>query len=527
MADRWSRVSESPTHPGGPQQDRTPSAADLFTSPAPAAPQLDERLRQAYFWLVNRAVISPFYDLEFGVDEGSAPTRFTLGDTAAELTLAGDQCYSSHVLLPLLTFAVGGRCLLVGGPGRGKTAIAVCMGVLAGSSAADVRRHVQQGQPQLTVSELVGLPLPKDLVEADRLDGVRVAWRSWLTQPVKIVDEYNRIPTKTQSALLTLVAERYVESYDQVLSTTPPSGVESWFFTANDDSGGGTFPVIQALRDRIDVTVAALGFNHRFLAELVTRVEADERPEEHLPAELVFGGADQAAMAAAIRAIPFPAPVRRRLEFFAGHFEFLQHGGRQFEYRTKDTVMTSGGSVAEVVDRNEGADLQVDIGAQTTAAISVRALQTLIRYAKAMAWFRGAPAVTVADVAAVLPFVLRDKLRPNLQHPRFDTGVDHELSHDVVSWLRDLFTAADAEYTALGLDRDDPVGALLAQAEAGLQGLGAADATRRLTEVEARIAAIAGTGKLYARHFDDLLALKYLHQRYSSYLRWLRTRPPA
>ena len=219
--------------------------------------------------------------------------------------------------------------------------------------------------------------------------------------------------------------------------------------------------------------------------------------------------------------------MRRRLEFFASHFEFLQHGGRQFEYRTKDTVMTSGGSVPEVVDRNEGADLQVDIGAQTTAAISVRALQTLIRYAKAMAWFRGAPAVTVADVAAVLPFVLRDKLRPNLQHPRFDTGVDHELSHDVVSWLRDLFTAADAEYTAIGLDRDDPVGALLAQAEAGLQGLGAADATRRLTEVEARIAAIAGTGKLYARHFDDLLALKYLHQRYSSYLRWLRSRPPA
>ena len=184
------------------------------------------------------------------------------------------------MLLPLLTFAVGGKCLLVGGPGRGKTTLAILMGVLAGSSAREVRRNVQQGQPQVTVSDLVGMPLPRDLVTAGSLAEIEIAWRSWLTQPVKIIDEYNRIPTKTQSALLTMVAEGYVESHDQMHSTAPESGVESWFFTANDDAGGGTFPVIQALRDRMDVTVAAQGFNNRFFDELVARVEAGEQPED-------------------------------------------------------------------------------------------------------------------------------------------------------------------------------------------------------------------------------------------------------
>lgn len=521
VRDRWHQVSQAPTR-AGVDEPRPRTADDLFAPPAPVTPPLDEKLRQAYFWLVNRAVISPFYDVEFGDD---APVTFTLGDAGAELRLTGEQSYSSNVLIPLLTFAVGGRCLLVGGPGRGKTTLAVCLGVLAGSSAADVRRHVQQGQPQLTVSDLVGIPLPRDLVEAERLADVRVAWRSWLTQPVKIVDEYNRIPTKTQSALLTMVAERYVESYDQVLSTTPEGGVESWYFTANDDSGGGTFPVIQALQDRMDVTVAVLGFNHRFLDELVARVEAGERPEEHLPAEIVFTPAEQIAVTTAVRAVPVPAPVRRQVEFFASHFDFLQHGGRQLEYRTKDTVATAGGSVPEIVEQNDGADLEVDPGAQTVSGISVRALQTLITYAKAMAWFRGAEAVGTDDVAAVLPFVLRGKLRPNTLHPRFERDADAPLALDQVSWLRDLFTSSVRQHEALGLATDDPVGVLLAELDRGLEGVGAAEARSRLTRVEQVVASVAATGKLYGRHYDDLLACKYLHQRYRSYLRWLESRP--
>lgn len=521
MVDRWNKLSASPTtHEGPPALERL-TTEDLFTPPAPAAVDLDEKLRRAYYWLVNRAIISPYYDIEF--THGN-PLSYPLGDAGAQLTLPRDPSFASNVLIPVLTFAVGGKCLLVGGPGRGKTTIAVLMGVLAGSPAIEVRRAVQQGQPQLTISDLVGIPLPRDLVSASRLADIDIAWRDWLTRPVKIVDEYNRIPTKTQSALLTMVAEGYVESHDQMLRTAPPAGVESWFFTANDDAGGGTFPVIQALRDRMDVTVAALGFNSRFFNELVARVEAGEKPEEHVPAELVFAPDEQAAMLSAIRAVPLPLAVRRRLEFFFSHFEFAQHGGRQFEYRTKDTVTTAGGRVGEVIEANTGADLQVDLGAQTLNSLSVRSLQSLILYAKAIAWFRGQPEVGVADVAAVLPFALRGKLLPNPTHPRFDIGAEHELSTDVASWLASLFAESNRQFDALGLAVDDPVGALLAEFDRGLDGLSATQTSQRLTAVEAQLQAISSAGKLYGRHFDDLAALKYLHQRYSGYLRWAQGR---
>lgn len=517
MVDRWNKLSASPTtHDGATAVERL-TTADLFTPPAPAPVDLDEKLRRAYYWLVNRAIISPYYDIEFSHGK---PLSFTLGDAGAEITLPRDPSYASNLLIPLLTFAIGGKCLLVGGPGRGKTTIAVLMGVLAGSSPEEVRRGVQQGQPQLTISDLVGIPLPRDLVSASSLAEIGIAWRDWLTRTVKIVDEYNRIPTKTQSALLTMVAEGYVESHDQLHRTNPDHGVESWFFTANDDAGGGTFAVIQALKDRMDVTVAALGFNSRFFSELVARVEAGEKPEEHVPPEVVFTPAEQAAMLARIRAVPLPWPVRRRLEFFFSHFEFAQHGGRQFEYRTKDTVTTAGGRVSEVIETNTGADLQVDLGAQTLNSLSVRSLQSLIKYSKAMAWFRGQPEVGLADVAAVLPFALRGKLLANPTHPRFDVGAEPELATDITSWLSSLFAESNRQFDALGLGVEDPVGALLAEFEQGLDGLGVTQTSQRLTAIEAQLQAISTSGKLYGRHFDDLTALKYLHQRYSGYLRW-------
>ena len=112
-----------------------------------------------------------------------------------------------------------------------------------------------------------------------------------------------------------MVAEGYVESHDQMRRTAPDGGVESWFFTANDDAGGGTFPVIQALRDRMDVTVQAAGFNSRFFDELITRVEAGEKPEEHVPAELTFDSAEQTEMRAQIRAcLLYTSPSPRDVE---------------------------------------------------------------------------------------------------------------------------------------------------------------------------------------------------------------------
>lgn len=516
-------VPAAPTRPGARSSARRAlTVDDLFGSGAQEAgvteSGLDEKLRQAYFWIVNHAIISPHYDVEF-----AHPTRpsmsFTLGDSKAVLNLPTDQSYSSFVLLPLLTFAVRGRCLFIGGPGRGKTASAVLMGVLAGYPLSEVKRSVQHGHPQLTVADMFGTPLPRDLVGAASLAEIEVAWRSWLGMRVKIIDEYNRIPTRTQSALLTVLADSYVEVYDQLYETP----AAAWYLTANDDAGGGTFQVVEALRDRIDVVVKALAFNPRFLGELVDRIERRRRPESSVPASIVFTGEEHAALHAEVLAVPLPPPVRRRIEHFASQLELLEQAARQLEYRTKDTARLAGANVHDLLAADSARDRIADIGMQTLAGMSVRAMQSLITYAKAMAYFRGNSEVLLDDVAAVLPFVLHDKVQPDLDAVAFEDGQRTALRTDRVSWLRDLFETSCRQYDAAGLDRTDLVGDLLTELDAGLDGVPAAEVRRRLARIEGVLRGWERATKLHGDVYDDALALKYAHQRYSSYLRWLET----
>jgi MoxR-like ATPase len=514
------RVSAAPTNPRPAPVAHAFDVADLYRGPVAldeadtAALPLDEKLRQAYFWIVNHAIISPFYDIEY--HEGPAQS-YSFGDAKGTLALPSGQSYCSFVLLPLLTFAVRAKCLLVGGPGRGKTSSAILMGVLAGYALRDVRRAIQKGQPQMTIADLIGSPLPADMVAARSLDQIGIGWRKWLNMRVKIIDEYNRIPTRTQSALLTLMADNYAELFDQTFECPEAA----WYLTANDDAGGGTYQVIEALRDRIDIVVKALHFNTRFLGELLERVEAGIRPEEVVPAQIIFTADEWQQLHGDVLAVAVPAPILRRLEFFASQFEFSDRAALQFEYKTKDTVKLSGADWAQIAAQETGKDRLKDLGAQTRNGLSVRSLMTLIVFVKAMAYFRGDREVSLEDVRQIMPFVLHDKLTQDPDCPFFEAPENTMLRTDKVGWIRKLFDLACAEFERLELDGDDPVGQLSAEFERGLDGVAQREVKARLVKIERVLGQWSKSRKFYGHMFDDVLKLKYLHQRYTNYLRWL------
>lgn len=520
----FQRVSQSPTNPHPAAKPRTFDVADLYRGPVSAqgdspdagAPPLDEKLRQAYFWIVNTAIISPHYDVEYN---DGPPQSFVLGDSKSRLTLPSAQSYSSFVLLPLLTFAARRKCLFIGGPGRGKTASAILMGVLGGYSVREVRRAMQHGHPQMTIADLLGNPLPADLINAQRIEDIRISWRQWLGMRVKIIDEYNRIPTRTQSALLTVMGDNYAEILNHIFEC-PDS---AWFLTANDDQGGGTYQVIEALRDRIDVIVQALAFNPRFLRDLLSRIEENIRPEEVVPRQIVFTESEVDRMQEEIRAVAIPDEVRRRLEFFSSHFEFCEVAGDQFEYKTKDTARLAGVEWHQLATQETGRDRLKDLGCQTTNGLSVRVLMTLLIYSKALAYFRGNRAVELEDVRQILPFVLHDKLGPDGEAPFFDAPGNGVFRSDRIGWLRKVFDLSCADYDRLNLDREDPVAELAAEFNRGLDGLSESEARSRLVKIERLISEWSKGRKLYGHIYDDVLNLKYLHQRYTNYLRWLKT----
>ena len=216
---------------------------------------------------------------------------------------------------------------------------------------------------------------------------------------VKVIDEYNRIPTKTQSALLSLLAEGYAEMFDQVVST----GDSAWFLTANDDQGGGTFQVIEALKDRIDVVVRCTSFNSRFLDALVERVESGHDPQELVPADVVFTPEELDRAAKEIRLVALPDDVRDRLGFFLGPLDFCRQASELFEFMSKDTLHLGGKKLAAVCNESCPLDKGVHLCTQVESGVSVRAILTSIHFAKALAWFRGEKEVSTDDLRELLP----------------------------------------------------------------------------------------------------------------------------
>jgi MoxR-like ATPase len=513
-------VSAAPTNPAPAVTMKTFDVADLYKEPIAQAepdgkPQiaLDEKLRQAYFWIVNSAVISPHYDIEFGE---TAKSKFQFGGTT--VTLPSGQSYSSFILMPLLNFAVRRRCLLVGGPGRGKTSSAVLLGLLAGYSLKEVQRAIVHGQPQMTLADLIGNPLPADLVGARSMESITISWRNWLGMRVKIVDEYNRIPTRTQSALLTLMADNYAEILNHVYDCPEAA----WFLTANDDVGGGTYQVIEALRDRIDIVVKALAFNTRFLNDLLIRIEENISPEEIVPRQIIFSEEEISRLHKEITAVVLPPELRRRIEFFASHFEYCDLGGEQLEYKTKDTVKLAGVDVAKILSEDTGRDHLQDLGSQTRNGLSVRSLMTCLVFVKALAYFRGNREVALEDVRQMIPFVLHDKLVQNPDCPFFEAQGCGVYRVDKISWIRKLFDLSCSSYDRLNLDKADPVVELENEFARGLEGLTQPAVESRLVAIERLIGSWSKGKKVYGHVYDDLVKLKYLHQRYTNYLRWLK-----
>ncbi|MEC8278589.1 MAG: ATPase, partial [Myxococcota bacterium] len=92
---------------------------------------------------------------------------------------------------------------------------------------------------------------------------------------------------------------------------------------------------------------------------------------------------------------------------------------------------------------------------------------------------------------------------------------------DHVNWIRTLFDLSCTEYERLNRDSQDPVLEELELFDKGLDGLSANEVHKRMVRIE-KILRQWQKQKLQGPMLDDLLTLKYLHQRYTNYWNWLQ-----
>ncbi len=189
----------------------------------------------------------------------------------------------------------------------------------------------------------------------------------------------------------------------------------------------------------------------------------------------------------------------------------------RLEYRNKDTLHLAGRRVGHVCTEDCPLDKQENLCTQTENGVSARAYQTLIHFAKALAYFRGESAVGTDDVRQLLPWVLHDKLQANPQSAFFHKADNQVYLTDRVSWIRQLFDKAIAQHAAY-LPFRQPIIELRRQAEGSLHQLTIAELQQRLTQVQQRLADMVQKSELNGAVYEDLILLKEVFARYQNHL---------
>ena len=303
-------------------------------------------------------------DAPLRADTPLRATNQLIGHARTELgrVIAGQRPVIEEVLMAVLC---QGHALLEGVPGIAKTLIVKALGRLLGLGFQRV-----QATPDLMPADILGTSILRPGSDTFSFHAGPVF------TDLLLVDEINRMPPRTQAALLECMEERQVTS-DGVRRPLPP-----WFTvfaTQNPVDFEGTYPLPEAQLDRFMFNVVMDYLPENDEVSVVTRTTS----EAASPIEALLSGQDVLRFHEMVRKVPVAEEMVR-------YAVKLAAASRPHQLGAPDFI-------------NEWASW----GAGT------RAGQFLVLGAKARALFKGRAHVTTADIQALAFPTLRHRILLN------------------------------------------------------------------------------------------------------------------
>ena len=289
-------------------------------------------------------------------------------DASVRRVIIGQHDVVEQVLITLLA---GGHGLLQGVPGLAKTLLVKTL-----ARSLDLRYSRIQFTPDLMPADVLGT----EVIEEDRATGhrdVRFVPGPIFAQVI-LADEINRTPPRTQAALLEAMQEAQVT----IAGVRHPLELPLFVLaTENPIEQEGTYPLPEAQLDRFMLNIV-MGYP----------TAADERA-----IVAATTGNDE----------PDVAPV-------AGAAELLRARHLVREVPAADNVIDYATRLVRAT-RPAGDGVPAPVARWVRWGAGPRAGQSLVLAAKARAVMQGRPAVSLDDILAVAPPVLRHRVLVNFQ----------------------------------------------------------------------------------------------------------------
>ncbi len=290
----------------------------------------------------------------------------------------------------LMTLLVGGHCLITGMPGTAKTLLVRTLATALGLTFKRI-----QFTPDLMPTDVTGT----DIIEEDPTTGRRT-WtfvKGPIFTNVMLADEVNRTPPKTQAALLEAMQELSVTVRGNTYRLDPPFLVLA---TQNPIELEGTYPLPEAQLDRFLFNVILDYLSTEQEADVVDRNTAGEP----LP--------EVQAVTTAEDILKYQWLVRQTA---------VSQAVIRYAVELIRATRPADPAAPEIVRK------YINYGA------SVRATQFLVLAAKARALLAGRYHVTVEDLQALAPPVLRHRVLTNFHAESDKVEVDDVLREMIVA----------------------------------------------------------------------------------------------
>ena len=286
----------------------------------------------------------------------------------------------------MIALLAGNHCLITGAPGLAKTLL-----IRTIARILDLQFRRIQFTPDLMPSDICGT----EIIDEDRATGRREL--RFIPGPIftniLLADEINRTPPKTQAALLEAMEEGQVTIAGEQRTLARPFHV---FATQNPIEMEGTYPLPEAQLDRFMFNIRIDYLSEDEELAVAMQTTGDRQVElQHL-----FSGADMLDFARLVRLVPIAEPIAR-------YGVRLAQASRPGNPGAPDFVRQ-----------------WVGWGAGTRGA------QNLLLGAKARALFHGRLHVSLGDVQAIAPAVLRHRILTN-----FRAEADGVTPDDVITRL--------------------------------------------------------------------------------------------
>ena len=299
----------------------------------------------------------------------------------------------------LIAFLAGGHCLLRGVPGLAKTLLIKTL-----AEAVHLKFSRIQFTPDLMPSDIIGT----EVIEEDRATGSRSI--RFIPGPlfanIILADEINRTPPKTQAALLEAMQEYQVTVGGVRHQLDRPLFVLA---TQNPIEQEGTYPLPEAQLDRFMLNVV-IGYP----------TAADERT---ILAQTTTGAEPKATAVATGEQIERARLLVRDVVAADNVIDYAARLVRATRPPARPDAAPE--RLAERHGAGEEADHVPEFVSQWVRwGAGPRAGQSLLLAGKARAIMKGRPAVSLEDIRAVAPPVLRHRILVNFQAEA--DGVDAE-----------------------------------------------------------------------------------------------------